>query len=499
MLPTPHPGRRRHRVALAGFMHESNTFNPLRTDRAAFAAQCLSLRPDWVDEWRDAHHEVGGFLEAAAALDFEPLPLAMAWATPSGPVADAVLDEVTAHLIEQLRRQRPDGLLLALHGAMAAESYPDGDGEVLARLRSAVGPDLPIVVTFDLHGNLSPRQIDSCAAAVAYRTCPHVDQRECGRRAASLLLRTLRGEARPCQALAKPPVVVNIMVHDTSQEPLRSLLAEARELERQPGILAVSLLPGFAYADVPQMGPSVVVVADGDPGLARREADRLAARLWDARDRLVTALPDPATAVSRALKAERLPVVLVDTGDNVGGGSAGDGTVLLAEMHRQGATGGVVCLFAPAEVRQCAAAGVGRPVTLTVGGKVDRRHGDPVTVAGRVRLLHNGTYVEPEVRHGGRRVNHMGPTAVVEVEGGNLLVLNSLRHPPFSLGQLTCLGIRPERQRLLVVKAAVAYKAAYAPVAGTIIEADTPGLTAVNPLRFTYRHVRRPLFPLDSM
>jgi microcystin degradation protein MlrC len=144
------------------------------------------------------------------------------------------------------------------------------------------------------------------------------------------------------------------------------------------------------------------------------------------------------------------------------------------------------------------AAGVGQEVQLTVGGKMDRLHGDPVPVKGRVRLLHEGTYVEHEPRHGGRRFNLMGLTAVVELEGRNLLVLNSQRHPPFSLGQLTCLGIQPERQRLLIVKAAVAYKAAYAPIAGTIIEVDTPGLTAVNPRRFTYRHVRRPLYPRDD-
>jgi microcystin degradation protein MlrC len=488
---------RRYRIALAGFMHESNTFNPLRTDWAAFAAQCLSLGPDWVGEWRDAHHEIGGFLEAADALGFEPVPLALAWAMPCGPVTDGLLEEVSGYLIDELRRQRPDGLLLALHGAMVAESFPDGDGEVLARLRRALGPDVLIVVTFDLHGNLSQRQLDHCDAAVAYRTCPHVDQRECGRRAAGLLVRMLRGEVRPRQALAKPPVIVNIMVHDTSAEPLRSFMAEARDLERRPGILAVSLLPGFAYADVPQMGPSVVVVADGDDERARREADRLASRLWQARDQLVRPLPDAAGAVARALAAKRLPAVLVDTGDNVGGGSAGDGTVVLAELLRQGATDSVVCLYAPDEVRQCSAAGVGRDVTLTVGGKVDRLHGDPLTVTGRVRVLHDGTYVEPEVRHGGRRVNQMGLTALVELTGGNLLVLNSQRHPPFSLGQLTCLGIRPELQRVLVVKAAIAYKAAYGPIAGTIIEADTPGLTAVNPRRFAYRHIRRPLFPLD--
>lgn len=485
------------RVAIAGFMHESNTWNPLRTDRAAFAAQSLIFGPDLITEWRDAHHEVGAFLAAAPEEGFEPVPLVMAWATPSGPVADAMLEEMTGYLIDQLRKEKPDGLLLALHGAMVAESFPDADGEVLSRLRRAMGPDFPIVVTFDLHGNLSPRVAESCDAAVAYRTNPHVDQRDCGRRAASLLGRMLRKEIRPRQALAKPPLIINIMVQDTSCEPLKSFMQEAHALELQPGILAASLLPGFPYADVPQMGPAVLVVADGDAALARREADRLADHLWEARERLQARLPDAAAAVAQALQADKLPVVLVDTGDNVGGGSAGDGTILLAEMLHQGATDGVVCLYAPEAVRLCASAGVGQHVQLRVGGQVDRLHGDPVEVTGRVRVLHDGTYTEPEVRHGGKRLNYMGLTALVELPGRNLLVLNSLRHPPFSLGQLTCLGIQPARQRLLVVKAAIAYKAAYGPIAGTILPVDTPGLTAVNPERFAYRHIRRPMYPLE--
>ncbi|HMC89304.1 MAG TPA: M81 family metallopeptidase [Gemmataceae bacterium] len=486
------------RIAVAGFMHESNTFCPLRTDRAAFARQSLTFGPALLDEWRHAHHEVGGFLTAIEAEEDEPVPIVMAWATPSGPVTDDVVDEVTAYMIDELRRQKPDGLLLALHGAMVAESYPDGDGEVLSRLRRALGADFPIVVTFDLHGNLSQKQIDNCHAAVAYRTCPHVDQEECGLGAATMLYFMLRHGLQPVQALAKPPLIVNIMRHDTSSEPLCSFLEELDRLEERPGIDRVSFLPGFSYADVPHMGPSVLVVADGDRSLARREADRLATRLWDMRDRLAARLPDAATAVQQARQAPRQPVVLVDTGDNVGGGSAADGTVLLAELLRQGAAEGVACLYDPGAVQACAAAGVGAEVRLTVGGKVDRLHGDPLPVTGRVRVLHDGTYVEPAVRHGGKRINRMGLTALVEIQGHNLLVLTSERHPPFSLGQLTCLGIQPERQHLLIVKAAIAYKAAYAPIAGTIIEVDTPGLTAVNPERFAYKHIRRPMFPLDK-
>jgi microcystin degradation protein MlrC len=486
------------RIAIAGFMHESNTFSPVLTDRAAFVAQSFTTGAGLLDEWRDAHHEVGGFIEAAGSEGFEPVPLLMAWATPAGPVTDAAFDEITARLGELLRQSRPDGLLLALHGAMVAQSHLDADGEVLARLRRVVGDDFPIAVTFDLHGNLSQRSIDQCNVAVAYRTCPHVDQRECGRRAASLLVRQLRGEIRPRIALAKPPLIVNIMAHDTSRPPLRAFMESVRALEGQPGILAASLLPGFAYADVPQMGPSILVVSDGDADLARRSAEQLAEELWQAREQFAVPLPNAASAVALALRANKRPVVLVDTGDNVGGGSSGDGTTVLAELLRQGATESVVCLFAPEEVCVCAAAGVEAEVSFAVGGKVDHLHGEPLPVSGHVRRLHDGTYVEPEVRHGGRRLNHMGATAVVELAGRNLLVLNSLRHPPFSLGQLTCLGIEPEKQRILVVKAAIAYKAAYSPIAGTIIEVDTPGLTAVNPNRFSYRHIRRPLYPLDG-
>jgi microcystin degradation protein MlrC len=486
------------RIAIAGFMHESNTFNPKITDRAAFAAQSLVFGNDLIDEWRDAHHEVGGFLEAAKEEKFEPVPIVMAWATPAGPVADSVLEEVTSRIIRELQERRPDGLLLALHGAMVTKSHMDADGEVLALLRQAMGSDFPIVVSLDLHGNISPRLIESCQAAVAYRTYPHVDQRECGRRAASLMVRMLRKEIKPRQALAKPPLIINIIAQETAREPMRSFMQALRDLENQPGILSASLLPGFAYADVLQMGPSVIIVADQNASLAQQKANDLAHSIWDAREQFGAMLPDASDAVAQAMKAERLPVVLVDTGDNVGGGSAGDGTVILAEMLRQGATDGVVCLFAPDEVRQCDSAGVGAEVRLTVGGKVDRLHGEPISVVGKVRLLHDGLYVEPEPRHGGKRTNFMGRTAVVEIQGRNLLVLNSERHPPFSLGQLTCLGIKPEEKRILVVKAAVAYKAAYGPIAGTIIEVDTPGLTAVNPARFVYRNIRRTMFPLDD-
>jgi len=301
---------------------------------------------------------------------------------------------------------------------------------------------------------------------------------------------------RPVQAIEKPPLLYNILYHNTKREPMLPLVEEARRLEREnPKILAVSVPVGYQYADVPQMGPSVVVVTDGDVELAQKEAKRLAGLMWEHRHVMKLDLPDAPEAVRRAVAEKKTPVVLVEMGDNIGGGSAGDSTFLLRQLVDQKAQGYVSAIYDPEAVAAAVRAGIGGNFDLDVGGKTDQLHGEPVRIRGRVKLLYDGEYLEPAARHGGRRYLDQGLTAVIHVQGStadlpNVVLLNSKRHTPFSLGQLTSAGIQPERQRILVVKAAVAFRAAYEPIAGTIIEVDTAGLTAVNPARFTYKRVR---------
>ncbi len=511
------------KIAIAGFMHESNTFSPTPTDRAAFESASLRFGQAILPEWKDAHHEMGGFIEGSSKFGYEIEPIVMGWATPAGPVTDDVLDEVVGKIIQTVRpRMRTsggagdlDGLLLALHGAMVCQSFPDGDGEVLWRLREAFGPQFPVVVTLDFHVNLSEQMVRNSTAIVIYQTNPHVDQRARGLVAASIMARTVRGEVRPTQALAKPATLIVIACQNTSFEPLRPFMDDVRRLEKQPGVLAANVAAGFPYADVYEMGPATLVVTDNDPARAQREADRLAAELFAARRQLVRQLPDARTAVARAMQSTKPPVVLVEFGDNIGGGSPGDSTIILAELLKQRAGGAVEVIYDPAAVEMCVAAGVGKSVELWVGGKTDRLHGEPVAVRGRVASIHDGHWIEDQPRHGGRRHNDQGQTVVLEVGNAEsassisdqqsaisnrlTLVLNSKRTPPFSLGQLTSIGIEPARQQILVVKAAIAYRAAYGPVAGEIIEVDTPGLTANDPRHFTYRRVRRPLYPLDEI
>jgi microcystin degradation protein MlrC len=251
------------------------------------------------------------------------------------------------------------------------------------------------------------------------------------------------------------------------------------------------------------MGPSAIVVTNGDKDLAGREAKRLSDMLWALRDKLVFRVPDAAAAVKDAMAATKFPVVLMDTGDNIGGGSAGEGTTLLGELLKQKAQGWVV-VISDAEANGAAfKAGVGGAFDQLVGGKTDKIHGAPVRAAGRVKSLHDGRYVEPEVRHGGGRYSDMGPTSVIEVEGStrdlpNLLLLTNRPTSPNSLHQLISNGVYPHRQRILVAKGTTAPRAAYEPIAARIVEVNTPGATDVNPARFQYKHARRGLFGMPQ-
>jgi len=490
-------------IAIGGIMHESDTFNPAKTGLSDFTRRRTTPRQEALDEWSRSNDEVSGYIQGSREYGLELIPVLMASATPKGPVTDEAFRVLTGELIAHLRAApHLDGLLLALHGAMVSESYPAADAEVLRRLREALGAKFPIVVTHDFHANVSEDIVRLSTALLTYKENPHLDTRERGVQAARIVSGIVRHQIDPVQAIVKPPMIYNIVYQNTGQEPLKHIVDESRRLEQNPKILAASVSGGYQFADVPAMGPSVIVVTDHDPELARREAQRLADMLWATRDRLKLDLPDAAAAVRQAMAATKFPVTLIDMGDNVGGGSAADGTFILSELVKQKAGGWVVVLADQEAVQVAVRSGIGQPFEAMTGGKADRFHGDPVKIRGRVRSLHDGRYFEPEVRHGGAQDHDQGLTAVIEVEGStpeaqNLLMLTTKREMPFSIQQLISCGIQPQRQRILTAKGVIAPLAAYAPVSASLIQVDTPGLTAVNPKRFTYRHIRRPLFGIE--
>ncbi|MBM3766799.1 MAG: M81 family metallopeptidase [Acidobacteria bacterium] len=489
-------------IGIAMLMHESNSFNGSLTQRADFTVT-RGGAPNWRAFFAAQKNEVTGALDVFGADSKVRITEGLyGSATPKGPVAKAVYESLVSELIASLKAgPKLDGIFLALHGAMVAEHFPQADDETMRRVREAF-PNIPIVVTHDFHANISPRSLSYCTALIVYQQTPHLDTRERGQRAARILLRTLRGEIKPVQSIVKPPMVFNILYHNTYSGVLHPITQDSMAIERNnPKILSASVLAGYQYADVPFMGPSVIVVTDNDRDLAEREAKRLSDRLWAVRHELKMNAPNPATAVANAMKAPKFPVALMDTGDNIGGGSAGDSTFILAELLKQKAEGWVVTMYDPAAVDAALKAGIGGNFDMAVGGKSDKQHGTPVRVRGRVRSFDDGNYIEPAVRHGGSTFYRMGLTAVIEAEGStpllkNYLVLTKERSSPNSIHQIVHLGIYPERQKILVAKGTIAPRAAYEPVSAEIVLVDSPGATAVNPAHFTFKLVPKDLFGL---
>ena len=490
-----------HRIALAGILHETHTFAPSRTDLAAFSQQNLSEGDAVLRRMRDTPTSMGGAIEGLAQAGYQPAPLLYAAAIPSGPVTRDAYDTLVADLLDRLQAAMPvDGVLLSLHGAMVAEGQDDCEGDILRRIRALVGPACPIVSTLDMHGNVSPAMVANADALVAFDQNPHLDTYERGLEAASILRRILDDGLRTTAALAHPPMLLSALTTWTAKPPLRPMHDRAQEMELDPRVINVSVMGGFAYADTPFSGVSAIVTTTGDRDLAQTYANELAHIAWSHREAgAYTGVPVD-EAVRKAMAAPKGPVVLADVGDNIGGGSPGDGTVLLRALLEAGAQDAALIITDPQAVAQSIAAGVGANVEMAVGGKSDTWHGEPVWVSGRVERLTDGRYAIEGKDHFaqlyGREVN-MGRCAVLRCAGARVL-LNEIKTPPGDLAQWRSQGIEPESQRILVAKSAVAFRGSYAPIAAEVYEVDTPGLCASNLGRFPYGKLRRPSFPLDA-
>ena len=464
------------RIGLGGVWHETNTYSANPTTLADFEAFELLEGDAIVDRHTGTGTVLGGMLDTPT---FEPVPLFTAGAWPAGRVTAAAFDALCTRFRAALwKAGRLDGVLLNLHGAMVADGEDDVEWAVVKVVRGTVGDDVPVVAVFDLHGNPSPKMTGLCDAAVVYNTYPHVDMRECGQEAAQIIGELVDGATSYRTVMRKLPVLISPVAQGTDDPPMRDLQARARELEQSAGIRRVALFPGFPYSDVTRAGFSVVITyRDGFERQALDAAAELAGTVERHDWRLTR--PGPSEAVRQAIRSAERPVILADVADNIGGGSPGDGTALLAELLAQRTTGAVVSIADAAVAREAARVGAGAMLDARVGGKTDRRHGDPVQIRGTVLRVSDGRYRSEGTWMTGQQFS-MGATAVVQVDGVTLVVMERPT-PPFHREQLTSLGIEPAQAGIIVAKGAIAWRAAFGDVARRIIEVDTPGICPVDP------------------
>ena len=492
------------RIGILALLHESNTFVSQPTALQQFHDD-LYLEGDAIrQQLASSHHEIGGFFaglqQCSRNDDVIAVPLLATRATPAGVITAQALEYLVAHMLSIVAATSDlDGILIAPHGAAVSQLAADADGYWLSKLRELVGKELPIIGTLDAHANLSRSMIQACNALIAYRTNPHLDQRARGIEAATLMVRMLRGEVRPTMAASYPPLVINIERQCTSEPHLQRQYQFADQQLTQPSVLSNSILLGFPYADVAEMGASTIVVTDNNPALAQVLADELGQQMWLHRNDFVGQLMSVDAALKTCQADAQSRYCLLDMGDNVGGGSAGDGTTLAAALLARHLSPSFVCLYDPASVETCIAAGVGARMTFDIGGKVDAQHGGPLRVEARLVSLHSGRFREDAPRHGGIVDFDQGATAVIEtIDGCLTIMLTSRRMVPFSLQQIISCQLDPRRFRILVAKGVNAPLAAYREVCDKFLRVNTIGSTSANLTQLNYRSRRHPLFPFED-
>ncbi|MEN3284475.1 MAG: hypothetical protein V7607_5615 [Solirubrobacteraceae bacterium] len=489
------------RVAIAGLHAETNTFSPVLADLDRFEETGIVRGDELVAAFADARHMISGFLAACREDGAEVVPITYANPWACGTITHEAFERVAGEILRGLAEEGPfDVVLLAGHGASVSERYLDAEGELATRVRATIGADVVIGAGLDLHANLGTRLIDAVDVAVGYRENPHRDPAVRGAECATLALRAARGEIRPVQRLIHLPMVVPILGGWTGGGAMQAVMADAAEIAATHELLSHTVFHGFGYADVPQMGSSILAVGDGDSSRVERAARELAQALWRRRDELRGDALSPEAAVVEAdrLAADDGPVVLLDVGDNIGGGSPGDSTVLLAEALERDVRGFVATLCDERAVEQALGAALGAEVEVSVGATTPVSVGPRVQVRGRLTRVTDGRFEDPNPTHGGFRFYDSGPTVRVSTEAGQDLVLTSQAIVPFSPEQLRSVGIEPQEQRVIVLKGVVAPRAGYEPLTSEFLLVNTPGVTCADLSELSYSRRPQPLWPIDA-
>lgn len=464
------------RILIAGFQHETNTFavNKAGWENFVKGEGFPSMhKGETVFNLAETNIPIGGFIQAARDEGHTLLPVIWTAASPSAHVKKDAYEKICGQIVDSVKDLKPDAIYLDLHGAMVTEHHDDGEGELLHRVREVIGDDIPIVVSLDLHANVTGAMFNHATALVAFRTYPHVDMALTGHKAYQLLIEATKG--RLIKENVRIPFLIPINGMCTFMEPARGIYRLLEELENHHGVSSLSFAPGFPAADFPECGP--VVWGYGTDGEAvSRTVRMLSEAVCDAESAWAVDFLTPEDAVSQAValaKSATRPVIIADTQDNPGAGGSSDTTGILHALIAADTDASLGLILDPEAVQLALKAGKGKPVTLTLGGKSDI-NGDPSVKA---------TFIVQEISEGKCRFDgpmmngidvHVGP--VVTLRKGNVkVVVSSVKSQMLDRNLFRLGGITPEDEKILVVKSSVHFRADFQPIASQILIAKAKG------------------------
>jgi microcystin degradation protein MlrC len=486
----------RPRIAIAGLQHETNTFAPFGASYDDFVRAdgwpAMTTGEAILDVFSPLAIPIGGFI-VAARQDCDFVPLVWAAAEPCSYVTDDAFDRISAMICDGIAKAgHLDAVYLDLHGAMVVESHEDGEGELLRRVRQVTGPDLPIVVSLDMHANVTEGMVAHSDALAIYRTYPHIDMIETGARAYELL-RHRMANAKPFhKALRKPPFLIPLHTQCTDFEPCKGLYGGLPALEGA-GIVNVDLGIGFPPADIAECGPAIVAYGT-DAEAVEAAADRLLAAINAAEADFHSPLFSAADAANYAMQRGRPgePIVIADLQDNPGAGGTSDTTGLLRAMVEAGVRDGAIGLiWDPRTADAAHAVGLGAEFERVIGG----RYGfDPEPFSARVRVeaLSDGNFTCHGAILGGVTVSlgKMARLRILDERSSVQVAVCSVRYQCLDQGLLRAVGIEPKEQAIVALKSSVHFRADFDAIAKEIILVESPGANFCRGEAVTYKNLR---------
>jgi microcystin degradation protein MlrC len=489
-------------ILLAEIMHESNTFNRIATVRADFDSRYFLTGEAVAVSLRDTNTEIWGVLESARDYGWMVTHPLAASASPSGPLAGEDWQEIKRLILAPLQAgQKFDAIFLVLHGAMVTQTCDDAEGELLAEVRALAGPEIPIVATLDMHANVSAQMVENSNLMMAYRTYPHVDQYVRGQHMMELLKRILDDGLQVEQHLVRRKMMDAADHGQTGSGPMPGLLAMAEEMETHPDILCASIQIGFPWADVADIGPSVIVTGPSDArNTCRDHAEDLMAAVWQTRlaTQLDFATPEEAIALAHEGKPGNQPLIFADFADNPAGGAYGDSPNLLRAMLVAGLQNAAFATISdPHAVQMAIASGVGHQVSFALGGRGAPALTPPLEITAQVVQITDGKFICDGPMWKGVHFS-MGPTAVI-LAGGIEIIISSMPVAVMDPQVFLSVGIDPAAKTTLGLKSRNHFRAAYEPLARQVLLVDAGGIASMKLATLPYRNIPRPIWPLDEI
>ncbi|HEY3678128.1 MAG TPA: M81 family metallopeptidase [Bradyrhizobium sp.] len=468
------------RIAVGGFLHETNTFAPTKATYADFVHgggwPALAEGAGVLKVMRNINVGLAGFVEQAGRNGWELIPTISCGASPSAHVTEDAFERIVKVMIDGIKAAGPiDAVYLDLHGAMVTEHLDDGEGEVLARVRQVIGKDLPLVVSLDLHANVTPEMLEHADALIAYRTYPHVDMADTGRASAKHLALLLRSKHKFAKAFRQLPFLIPISWQCTNDQPTKGIYQRLAALESD-AVPTLSFAPGFPAADFPHCGPSVFAYGktQADADAAADEMTNLIIGHEDDFDGRIYSPDDGVRHAMELAKTANKPIVIADTQDNPGAGGDSDTTGMLRALVRnQARKAAIGVIYDPESAKAAHAAGVGATVTLALGGKSGISGDAPYRESFIVDQLSDGNFVAPGPYFGGRDME-MGPSAALRIADVRVVV-SSHKAQLADQAMYRYVGIEPTEQAILVNKSSVHFRADFEPIAERLLICAAPG------------------------